>query len=160
MEVVDLQAQFVRAVREFHDGALHDAEARQVLYCLSGRLIDGLSYDHIAKKENISRDAVKRRLQAARRGILQALVRGALADRHHELPPRSLAKLAEKVGEALASRRPPGELIEQVADAPARAAAIELVERVRSGLRWFPGLDSPDGQAFVSALTGILDEVL
>lgn len=164
VEVIDLQACLVRAVRDFHDEVLRgDADQRQVLYCLSGRLIDQLSYAEIATKEGISRDAVKRRLQLARRGILRALVKGALEDhgQAEALEAKDLSRLAERVGEALASRRPAEEVLLEQGDSPAlagsQAAALELVTRFRAGVRWFPGLDSPDGQAFASALSGILE---
>jgi RNA polymerase sigma factor (sigma-70 family) len=164
VEVIDLQACLVRAVRDFHDEVLRgDPDQRQVLYCLSGRLIDQLSYAEIAKKEGISRDAVKRRLQSARRGILRALVRGALEDHGQAdtLETKDLSRLADRVGEALTSRRPADEILAERGDSPllsaCHPAAAELVLRFREGVRWFPGLDSPDGQAFASALSGILE---
>ncbi len=159
VDALDLQARIVRAVREFHDDMLRGKDAdRQVLYCLSDRLIDGLSYEEIARKEEISRDAVKRRLQSARKGVLRALVRGALADRSVELKPRVLGKLSERVAEAVVSRRPAEELLARGFDDDERAVALELIERVRAGVRWFPGLDSPDGQGFVSALRAVLED--
>lgn len=155
VEAVDLAARLVRAVRAFHDQMLQGKDAeREVLYCLSDRLIHGMAYAEIAAKEHISIDAVKRRLQAARRGILRALLRGALDDAQVTLAERKLNKLADKVAEAVASRRPVEEVVGGTDDASRVAGA--LVEAVRSGVPRFPGLDSPDGQAFVTALEGLL----
>jgi RNA polymerase sigma factor (sigma-70 family) len=159
VDALDLQARIVRAVRAFHDDTLQGSpREREVLYCLSDRLIEGLGYEAIAAKEGISRDAVKRRLQAARRGVLRALLAGALDDRGLELKPRALSRLAERVAEAVTTRRPATELPGRGLDPAARATAVELVERVRLGVRWFPGLDSPDGQGFVTALRAVLEE--
>lgn len=156
VEAVDLSAQLVRAVRAFHDAKLGGApEDRETLYCLSDRLLHGLTYAQIAAKEGLSTDAVKRRLQAARRGILRALLQAELDDRGLALDPRRLNALAESVASAVCSTRPVDDLLPR--QDVEQAVAADLVEAVRTGVRLFPGLDSPDGQAFVSALEGILD---
>jgi RNA polymerase sigma factor (sigma-70 family) len=158
VDAVDLAARLVLAVRDAHDGFLQGSEAdRQVLYCLSDRLTLGLGYEEIAAKEGISRDAVKRRLAAARRAVLRALLARALAEAEVEVEGRRLNKLAERFAEALASRRPADELFARVRPPEAREVAAELVGRVREGLRSFPGLDSPDGQSFVTALAAVLE---
>lgn len=133
VELIDLSARLVRAVREFHDAMLAGKSAeRETLYCLSDRLIDGLSYAEIASKEGISIDAVKRRLQAARRGIFRSLLRGDLEDARHTMPSRKLNKLAEQVAAAVASRRPVDELIDPRESEP-HAIANALVEAIRIG---------------------------
>ncbi|MGE0712548.1 MAG: sigma-70 family RNA polymerase sigma factor [Planctomycetota bacterium] len=152
---LDLAARLVRAVRELHDELLKAGEdERQVLYCLADRLLDGLSYGEIAAKEGLSTDQVKRRLQTARRGVLLALLRGALEDAGVAGAGAEAERLGEAFGEALRSRRP----AEAFGERPAERVALALVEAVHQGVRRFPGLDSPDGEGFVSALRGVLDE--
>jgi RNA polymerase sigma factor (sigma-70 family) len=158
VEHVDLEARLLLAVRGYHDELLgQGARGREVLYCLSGRLVDGLTYPQLAKREGVSLDAVKRRLQAARRGILRALLQGELATAGVELAPKSVGALAERAAEAIATGREldvPWRLRrEQVA----AAETERLVRRVRAARSRFPGLDSPDGQAFLSALAAILE---
>jgi RNA polymerase sigma factor (sigma-70 family) len=155
LDELDLAARLVRAVREVHDELLgRGAEAREVLYCLSDRLLEGLTYKQIATKEKLSTDQVKRRLQAARRGVLEALLGGALQDAGLEPGAERVGELAEALATAVRSRRP----AEGFGDSPAERVALALAEAVRESVRAFPGLDSPDGEAFVSALRGVLDD--
>lgn len=157
-DAIDLGARLVLAVRAAHDALLAGGAAeREVLYCLSGRLVNGLGYEAIAAREGLSRDAVKRRLARARAVILEALLAEALREEGVELPPRALARLAREFATALSSRRPVEELLARAGPAPAVRVAADLAERVRAGRRWFPGLDSPDGRAFVSALRAVLE---
>jgi len=159
LESVDLEARLLQAVRRFHDGLVQGGPAeRQVLYCLSDRLLDGLSYQEIADKEGLSLAAVKRRLQAARRGVITELLRCELEGAGLELRPRAEGRLAEAVQAAVASGRPVDDLARRVREPGATRVAQGLVDRVRAGVRRFPGLDSPDGQAFVTALRAILAE--
>jgi RNA polymerase sigma factor (sigma-70 family) len=159
VQAVALEAQLLHAVRRCHDTLLEGGpEERQILYCFSDRLLEGLSYPEIAAKEGISLDAVKRRLQAARRGVLRAMVELGLEEAKVDLPPRRLARLAEAVQRSLVDRKPlrPGGL--KAWPPRALSAAESLVDEIRAGVRWFPGLDSPDGQAFITALRSILDD--
>lgn len=159
LATVDLEARLVRAVRRAHDAWVEAGPTQQeVLYCFAGRLLEGLSYDALAEREGLSAAAVKRRLQTARRDVLRALIEAELEDAGVELPPRALNKLARAVQDALADARPLSELLGRRWKHPqASSAAASLVADVRAGLRWFPGLSSPDGQAFVSALRDVLE---
>ncbi|MEZ6186506.1 MAG: sigma-70 family RNA polymerase sigma factor [Planctomycetota bacterium] len=159
LATVDLEARLVRAVRRAHDAWLQGGPTEhEVLYCFAGRLLEGLSYDALAQREGLSAAAVKRRLQTARQGVLQALLQGELEDAGAPLPPRPLATLTRAVQDALARARPLGELVgRRWAHPAALTAAAALVHDVRAGVAWFPGLDSPDGQAFVGALRDVLE---
>ncbi|MCA8925581.1 MAG: sigma-70 family RNA polymerase sigma factor [Planctomycetes bacterium] len=159
LATVDLEARLVRAVRRAHDGWLDAGPTQhEVLYCFAGRLLEGLSYDALAAREGLSTSAVKRRLQTARQDVLRALVAGELEDAALALPSRALAALTKAVQEALAGGRPLSELLGRRWKHPeASAAAAALVADVRAGVAWFPGLDSPDGQAFVNALRSVLE---
>lgn len=155
LDELDLAARLVRAVRDLHDELLPRGPAeREVLYCLSDRLLDGLSYKQIAAKEGLSLDQVKRRLQSARQGVLDALLRGALADAGHEVGEGQLVTLSQRFLAALGSRRP-----DEVSGPGLEGELIAaLAQAVQAGVRRFPGLDSPDGEAFVAALRGVLDD--
>lgn len=72
---VVLSAKLIEAVRRFHDRCRDGSEReRERLYCLCGRLVHGWPQHEIAAREGLSRDQVKRHLEAARREIIGELL--------------------------------------------------------------------------------------
>lgn len=76
-DALDLLAEVTASIRRWHDRWQRREPLR--VYVLSGRIVAALSYSEIARREGISRDAVKRILAAAREDIVADLLAHTLA---------------------------------------------------------------------------------
>jgi RNA polymerase sigma factor (sigma-70 family) len=147
LDALDLEALVVQAVQEVHDGfAKTDTE---LVYVLSGLLVHGLSNKQIAKREGLSVDQVKRKLQQARRAIVESLYRHLLGP---ELGTAArVAACAELTRACLRAPRKEARLLEHESDARVRESVADLARRLRTA-RTSIAVSEPGG---VDLLRGI-----
>ncbi|RMG12041.1 MAG: sigma-70 family RNA polymerase sigma factor [Planctomycetota bacterium] len=127
LDALDLEALLVRAVAEVHDRYASGPEQDlSLVYVLSGVLVHGLSHKAIAKREGLSADQVKRKLQRARGEILAGLFRLLLG------PEAPVERCAELARACLRAPRKEARLLEREPDPRVRDAVGDLVRRLRT----------------------------
>jgi RNA polymerase sigma factor (sigma-70 family) len=137
VDALDLEAAIVGAVRAVHDrhAAARDLE---LVYVLSGVLVHGLSNKEVARREGLSTDQVKRRLQQAREEVLVEVFR-ALAP---GAPQPRLARAADLARAVLRAPRQAERLLEAEPDAAPRELVRSFTSRLRDARTL---LDGPAG---------------
>ncbi len=152
---IDVVASVVGAVQRWHDRQVAGGpDALRRLYVLAGRLVRGESYKEIAAREEISPDAVKRILTAAREEIVADLLERTLP-----LSPAAKAgldwrRLAGIAARALAEPRRRARTLAEVGLPELRDALaewIETLERARRGMPEDPDLLRGLGEIFRDA---------
>lgn len=130
LDAIDLEARIVSAVRAVHDRYAHGpAPDRELVYVLAGALVHGLSNREIARREGLSADQVKRKLQRAREEILLELFSGLL-----EGAPASAARCADLTRACLRSPRQQTRLLEGQPQAELVEGVVRAVRDARSTL--------------------------
>lgn len=134
VDALDLEAAIVGAVRAVHDrhAAARDLE---LVYVLSGVLVHGLSNKEVARREGLSVDQVKRRLQQAREEILIEVFRALVP----EQPEPRLVRCADLARACLRAPRQEARLLEAEPDARAREAVGAFTRRLREAHALFDG---------------------
>ncbi|MEZ6185946.1 MAG: sigma-70 family RNA polymerase sigma factor [Planctomycetota bacterium] len=144
---LDLEAAVLAAVRRTHERFVRGPEADlPLVYCLSGVLVDGLSNRALAKREGLSGDQVKRKLQKAR----QAIVLETLRRLDPEGDEATLAAAGELVRQGWRTPRKRARLLD-AADPDARRAA----ERLLTALGAARDLDSQDPDGLLAGVDAI-----
>jgi RNA polymerase sigma factor (sigma-70 family) len=124
---IDLEAIVVRAVEAVHDRHVRGGDP-ELVWVLSGVLVDGLSNQEVARREGLSVDQVKRALQQARSELLTAI----LSDLLPGATPTRIAAAAELARLALREPRRGTRALADADDAAAREAVEGLVGAVRA----------------------------
>ncbi len=128
VERIDLEARVVGAVRRVHDRHTQGGDLALV-YVLSGALVHGLSNRAIARREGLSVDQVKRKLQQARAEVLAELFAGLLPAGGAEVA----ARCAELTRACLRQPRRAARLLEGEPHAAEVEALVAALRAARAG---------------------------
>jgi len=149
VEALDLEARLVRAVRAVHDRYSRGSEADlSVVYVLSGALVHKLSNKEIAKREGLSVDQVKRKLQRVRGEILSQLFLDLLPG----LPRSEATRCADLARQCLRSPRKEARLLEA---APNAELVSALTAAIRGAQQVFQGSASAEDLDLVAGIQAI-----
>ncbi|MCO5166149.1 MAG: sigma-70 family RNA polymerase sigma factor [Planctomycetes bacterium] len=129
-DAIDLEALLVRAAQALHDRCAQASPPDlELVYLLSGVLVDGLSNQALARREGLSVDQVKRRLQEARSALLEHVMTALLPP---GAPPAQIARAADLARACLRAPRRGSRALTDEPDAAAREAAAGFVRRLRA----------------------------
>lgn len=143
LDAIDLEALIVQAVRAVHDQATAGPEPDlELVWVLSGVLVHGRSGAEVARREELSVDQVKRRLQEARAAILGHVLRELLGP---DALPGRVARAAELARGCLRDPRAGSRALEDEPDLGVQAAVRGLVDGLR-GLSARAGRGSDPGE--------------
>ena len=146
---LDLEARLLAAVRAVHDRYARGTEADlSLVYVLSGALVHKLSNTEIAKREGLSRDQVKRKLQRVRGEILSHLFAGLLPG----LPRSEAERCAELARQCLRTPRHATRLLE---DSPHAEVVAALIAAVRGAQRVLGASESDEDLDLVAGIHAI-----
>tara|TARA_R110002072_G_scaffold73506_1_gene175001 strand:- start:147 stop:959 length:813 start_codon:yes stop_codon:yes gene_type:complete len=146
---LDLEARLLAAVRAVHDRYARGAEADlSLVYVLSGALVNKLSNKEIAKREGLSSDQVKRKLQRLRGEILSHLFGGLLPG----LPRSEAARCADLARQCLRTPRQEARLLE---DSPHAEVVAALTAAVRGAQRVLGASESDEDLDLVAGIHAI-----
>jgi RNA polymerase sigma factor (sigma-70 family) len=127
--VLDLEARIVRGVQLVHDRYAQGSGADlELVYTLSGVLVDGLSNKEIAAREGLSPDQVKRKLQRARSEVLGSVFGELLGE---GAAPAEVERAADLARSCLRQPRKAARLLEAEASTPVRDAAESFLDGLR-----------------------------
>lgn len=154
---LDAEAWLLRGLARLQDDLVAGGKAeREVLYCFSDRVLKGMSYEEIARRERLSQGAVSRRLAKARQRLLRCLLEVELEQSESDLSERQRDRLVDAVQRALSERRPLDELLHRSVR-QALPLAEQLLGDVQACFAQLTPLEAPEGQAFLRALAEVLD---
>ena len=144
---LDLEATLVWAIRDVHDRYATGSQADlSLVYVLSGVLVDGLTNKQIAKREGLSPDQVKRKLQRLRGEILAEVFAGQLGSDSPRVT--AVQHAAELARACLREPRRAQRLLDDADDARVRAAVeafLTQLQGARDLLARAPGAEGePD----------------
>lgn len=154
--LLDAEAWLLRGLARFQDRLAGGREAdRQIFYCFSDRVLKGMTYAEIARREGISPGAVSRRLAKARRLFLRCLLDLELERGAGRWTEREREEVVRVVQRAFRERRPLEELVGRKL-AHVLPLAEELLGDVRACFAGLASLDSSAGRTFLEALSEVL----
>ncbi|MFC1706596.1 sigma-70 family RNA polymerase sigma factor [Planctomycetota bacterium] len=154
-EAIEFSAQLVLAIQRFHDRYVEGpAKDRVRLYCFIGRLVGALGQEEIARKEGLSRDQVKRHLEAARGEILAELVALVATDQEGLRSGAVLGGISSLVREGVRHPERVTRLLGSERDERVRKPAETLLNAILTHRRYF---FSPGSETWKQLLRGLAE---
>ncbi len=156
-DMLDLEACLLGSIHAFHDKLAQSGkpENLEILYTFSGALVEGLSNEQIAARENKSKDQVKRLLQRARDEILQEFLKRATPGIESRAP---LERTADLVRRIFREPRHKERILEKDPNPLLAESVGKFIDRLEKAKEKMPELGSTAGKEFFEALRTVFAE--